>query len=42
MPILKIKNHSYDSEEALANVVNYVLRSDRYGGLAVDPEYAIF
>lgn len=42
MPVLKIKNHSYDSEEALENVVNYVLRSDRYGGLAVDPEYAVF
>lgn len=42
MPILKIKNHSYASEAALENVVNYVLRSDRYGGLAVDPEYAVF
>ena len=42
MPILKVKNHSYNGEEALENVVNYVLRSGRYGGLAVDPEYAVF
>ena len=42
MPILKIKNHSYEGEEALANVVNYVLRSDYYGGLAVEPDYAVF
>ena len=42
MPILKIKNDSYDGENALENVVNYVLQSDRYGGLAVDPEHAVF
>ena len=42
MPILKVKNHSYNGEEALENVVNYVLRSGYYGGLAVDPEHAVF
>lgn len=42
MPILKIKNHSYYGEETLENVVNYALRSGRYGGLAVDPEHAVF
>lgn len=42
MPILKIKNDSYVGENALENVVNYVLQADRYGGLAVDPEHAVF
>ena len=42
MPILKVKNHSYNGEEALENVVNYALRSGYCGGLAVDPEHAVF
>ena len=42
MPILKVKNHSYAGKEALENVINYVLRSEYCGGLAVDPEHAVF
>lgn len=42
MPVLKIKNASYHGEQSLENVVNYILRSGHVGGLAVDPQYAVY
>lgn len=41
MPRLIILNKPYCDEEALPNVVNYVLGRSLCGGMAVDPEYAV-
>ena len=41
MPRLTIMNKSYNDDEALPNVINYVLDSSLYGGVSVDPEHAV-
>lgn len=41
MPRLTIMNKPYNDEQALANVVSYVMKSGLRGGVAVDPEHAV-
>lgn len=41
MPRLIMLNKDYSDADALADVVDYVLRSGIVGGVAVDPEYAV-
>ena len=42
MPVLKIKNAPYYGEHSLKNVVSYIFHSGHIGGLAVDPQYAVY